>query len=107
MKITNGIKIAGNAVSAKAIAVIRRSTDLSIAEIRERAENGKYILEYESSSDKGIRSIMELYSNLKAVGCEAELYHRDIPRTAEFFMNLALSHRQTARELGIPEDELL
>ena len=105
MAITNGIKLAEGSLTTKAIAVIRKSTDCSIAEIKNRVNNNEYVIEYESTDNKGLARILRLYHALQELGCEPQLFHRDILRPLSFFENMQDARSDTARQLGIPEED--
>ena len=103
MAITNGIRIALPSLSAKAIAAIRKATGLSISDIKQRAQNGDYLMEKDLSDDKGLFSIIKLAEELSALGLDVELCQGGYSRSLEFMKNVLESHRQTAREVG-PKD---
>ena len=93
MDITLGIKLPVGAVSASAIKIIRKHTALSIADIRQRAAEDRYIFECEVGDDSGLRKINRLNKELARVGIEARLFEGGRHEDAELFENLEEFHR--------------
>ena len=104
MAITNGIKVTASTLPAKAIAVIRKATGLPICEIKQRAQNGAYLIEKGLSDDKSLLTMIKLADDLSEYGVEVEFYQADHKRPLDFMKNVYTSHRETAEELGLEDN---
>lgn len=101
MEITNAVKLPSSDLPAKAIAVIRKATGLSISEIRLRAANGASIIESDLSDDESLADIIALYGKLRVLGIQPLLYQGGREVSIDFFANVADAHRDTAKEVGL------
>lgn len=105
MTATYGLKLSQGQPSAKAISLIRKQAGLSIAEIKEKTTSDSYIISCECSDDNGLRSTISLYEELEQVGVVANPFWHDKPEEITFFKNTLDAHTDTARELGILDEE--
>ena len=96
-----GLKVKSAAPTAKAVSIIRKYRDSSMAEIISDIKDGNYILKSTVISHPGVRMIRKCYDELIKSGIEAELYERDQLITRELVSNLIKSHRQTDREVAM------
>lgn len=101
MKITNAIKLPAGDVPAKAVVAIRKATGLSLADIKSRAANDKFIIESALSDDKALAVIIALYDELLDLGIKPLLYQGGREVTIDFLSNVADAHRDTAKEVGL------
>lgn len=101
---TYGIKLPQEAPSAKAISAVRKATELSMADIRACAIEGRFIFECDCSDDEGLRIIIGLHRSLKDLGVAAELFWHGAPETIDVLENILAAHEDTAKELGLLED---
>lgn len=101
MAITNGIKIFSEFLPAKAIGIIRKSTELPISEIKKRAERGEYLIEKDLSDDESLLIMIELAEALPAYDVRVELYQGGHRFPLQFMRNTYESHRETAKEVGL------
>lgn len=104
MTTTYSIKLPQESPSAKTISAVRKATGLSLADIKARASEGRYVIECDCSDDEGLRSIIELFKSLKDLDVAAELFWHNAPETIEVFENILASHEDTTKELGLFED---
>ena len=106
MKLTFSIKLNDTNIAAKPIMFIKKATSLSISEIKSRIANNEPIYECSCTDNKGLALIIKLYEGLSADGVEAQLYEAGFPETLEVLKNALESHRQTALEVGLTEDDI-
>jgi hypothetical protein len=98
--------------SAKAIMLIRKLTPLSIAEIRQRAAEGRPITGFEDQDEYGIRddevllrSVRHARKELLALGIDARVVIDGREEGASYLDNVIQSMRETAEQLDW-EDEV-
>ncbi len=105
MATTYGLKLPKGQPSAKAISLIRKQTGLFIAEIKEKTTSDSCIISCECSDDNDLHSIISLYEELEQAEVVANLFWHDKPEEITFFKNTLDAHTDTARELGILDEE--
>ena len=98
--------------SAKAIMLLRKLTSLSIAEIRQRAAEGRPITGFEGRDEYGIRddevllrSVRRAREGLLALGVDARVVIDGREEGASYLDNVIQSMRETAEQLDW-EDEV-
>lgn len=101
MRITNAIKLPAGETPAKAVVAIRKTTGLSIAEIKDRVSKSEPIIDSDLSDDESLGAIIGLYSEMKGLGIESKLYQGGREVSIEFMENVLFSHRKTAKEVGL------
>jgi hypothetical protein len=101
MAITNGIKLGSSPLNAKAIAAIRKSTGLSIAEIKDRADRDEFLIEADLSDDKELQTMLSLADELAKHEIELEFFQGGYSRSREFMKNVYKAHTETAKEVGL------
>lgn len=98
--------------SAKAIMLLRKLTPLSIAEIRQRAAEGRPITGFEDQDEYGIRddevllrSVRHARKELLSLGVDARIVIDGREEGASYLDNVIKSMRETAEQLDW-EDEV-
>ena len=90
---TIGIKLPTGMVSAKCVSIVRRHTPLSISEIRDAAENDRYIMVFDGALEEGPRKIVALYDELHASGVQVRAFDFDEPCDIEIIRNMVELYR--------------
>ena len=100
---TIGIKLPIGTPSAKCVSVVRGATDLSISDIRTRAENDEYLVLLDGAEEGAPGEILRLYESLLDVGTEARLFDFGKPCSLEIIRNMDETNREIyAEELDEP-----
>ena len=106
MDIKFSIKIESDNTPAKSLMTIKKETGLSLSEIKNRIANSEAIFECDCTDSKGLALIIRLYDTLNDQGVSASLYEGQFPETIDVFKNTLQSHRETAKYVGLDEDEI-
>lgn len=84
MAIANAITVSTSNLPAKAIAVIRKATGLSISDIKNHAQTGDYLIERGLSDDKSLLAMIRLAEDLESLGVETEFYQGGMKKSLDF-----------------------
>ena len=103
MAITNAITVSTSNLPAKAIAVIRKTTGLSISDIKSHAQTGDSLIERGLSDDKSLLAMIRLAEDLESLGVETEFYQGGMKKSLDFMKNVYAAHKETAREVGLDD----
>ena len=103
---TIGLKIKEKEVDAKNLMFLKEEAHQSISEIRNRIATGDYIVEYGFGDDKGLHHINVLKKELARRGLTVLLYEDDEEQESYLFDNLEESHRQTAYDVGLTDEDI-
>lgn len=74
--------------NAKCIAVVRKATDLSIGDIRQRSLCGAPVFECSYIDEEGISKAIGLCHSLKEAGVEPAVFEHERPCTVDFLEGL-------------------
>lgn len=94
-----GIKIKGNDKIAKCISIIRKYTNLSIGDIKDKIINNEYVMVYGYTDEDGIKNIVKAYKKVTSLGADAVIYEHDRVTTIDFLMNLISMYSDIARDM--------
>ena len=103
---TIGLKIKEREVDAKNLMFLKEEAHQSISEIKNRIATGDYIVEYGFGDDKGLHHINVLKKELARRGLTVLLYEDDEEQESYLFDNLEESHRQTAYDVGLTDEDI-
>ena len=103
---TIGLKIKEKEVDAKNLMFLKEEAHQSFREIKNRIATGDYIVEYSFGDDKGLHHINVLKKELARRGLTVLLYEDDEEQESYLFDNLEESHRQTAYDVGLTDEDI-
>ncbi|MBD7910552.1 hypothetical protein [Clostridium cibarium] len=99
-----GIKIKSNDKIAKCISSIRKYTNLSIGEIKDKITNNEYVMVCGYTDEDGIKKIVKAYKEIISLGVNVEIYEHDRVTTIDFLMNLIDMYGDIARDMQEIDD---
>ncbi len=88
MEITIGIKLTANKIPAKASMAIKKATNLSLGDIKQRVEMGDYVFECPVVDNEGLKLINSLKRELQSLGVEFKLFEAEREVDPTLFDNL-------------------
>ena len=94
---TLGLKIDGE-IDAKTIYYIKKETDLSLSEIKQKVKNNDYILESIVGDFPSLQHINRMKRKLSDMGASCRLFQDDEEQTSEFFDNIEQRHIEISKE---------
>ncbi len=100
------IGLLDNDIPAKALMLIKRTTGISFAEVKQKTAMGEPFFSCSLSDDKRLQTIVNLYKSLEAQNVQAQLYDTGKPETIDVLENTLASHIDTSNELGFDEFEI-
>lgn len=99
-----GIKVKNNDKITKCISIIRKYTNLSIGEIKDKIINNEYVMEYGYTDEDGIKDILKVYKEITSLGASVEIYEHDRNTTIDFLMNLLEMYSDIAKDMQEMDD---
>lgn len=99
-----GIKVIGNSKIAKCISSIRKYTNLSIGEVKDKIINNDYVIVCGYTDEDGIKNILKAYEEIKRLGVNVEIYEHDRITTIDFIMNLTEMYDNIAKDMQEMDD---
>lgn len=99
-----GIKIKSSDKITKCISSIRKYTNLSIGEIKEKIINNEYVMVCGYTDEDGIKSIVKAYKEVTSLGVDAVIYEHDRVTTVDFLMNLMNMYGDIERDIQEMDD---
>lgn len=99
-----GIKIVPNNKLIKGISSIRKYTDLSIKDIKDKIMNREYVMSCGYTEEDGIKRIVEAYKEITGFGVEVEIYEHNRITTLEFLLNLINMYEDIERDMQEIDD---
>lgn len=97
-EITIGLKIVKPEIPAKALMTIKQLTGLPFNEIKSRAENDEYIVEFPAYDDEGLRLINKMKRELKKLKVATKLYEGGREESSQLFDNAEQLYKDIARD---------
>lgn len=91
----------------KAISIIKRNTQMSISEIKEKIDKGHYALSCDYFNTEELEELRVIVKLLKEVGVSLELYQDDRAVIPEYLDNLIASHNEISESRKISDDKML
>ena len=102
---TIGIKIKTKEQVAVIIKVLRKYTELSMGEIKDKISTGKYVYECRFVDGEGITVIKSIYRELSDADVETEIYEHGRLTNIEFLENLLNRYSEIDEEIDRMLDE--
>lgn len=99
-----GIKIKSNNKIAKCISSMRKYTNLSISEIKDKIMNNEYVMLCGYTDEDGIKNIVKAYKEITTLGVDAVIYEHERVTTVEFLMNLIGMYGDIERDIQEIDD---
>ena len=99
-----GIKIKSNDKITKCISIIRKYTNLSIGDIKDRIINNDYVMVCGYTDEDGIKNIVKAYKEFTSLGVDVVIYEHDRVTTVDFLMNLIDMYGDIARDMQEIDD---
>lgn len=99
-----GMKIKSKDKITKYISSIRKYTNLSIAEIKDKIINNEYVMVCGYTDEGGIENIIKAYKEVISLGADALIYEHDRVTTVDFLMNLIDMYGDIARDIQEMDD---
>ncbi len=106
MKNVFEIMVDDSSVSAKALVYIKQATNKSLSEIKSAIKENLPFYGCGLSDDSGIKLIIDMHEKLSIMGIQTTLLQNSNPESIECFNNILKAHLDTAREVGLDEDEV-
>lgn len=99
-----GIKIKSSNKIAKCISSIRKYTNLSIGDIKEKIINNEYVMVCGYTDEDGIKNIVKAYKEVTSLGVDTVIYEHDRVTTIDFLMNLIDMYGDIERDIQEMDD---
>ncbi|EJO5349381.1 hypothetical protein NRP93_003557 [Clostridium botulinum] len=99
-----GIKIKSNDKITKCISSVRKYTNLSIGEIKDKIINSEYVMVCGYTDEDGIKNIVKAYEEITSLGANVEIYEHNRITTINFLMNLLEMYGGIARDMQEVDD---
>lgn len=99
-----GIKIKNSDKITKCISGIRKYTNLSIGDIKERIVSNDYVMLCGYTDEEGIKNIIKAYKEVTSLGVDVIIYEHDRVTTVDFLMNLIDMYGDIARDIQEMDD---
>lgn len=99
-----GIKIKSNDKITKCISSIRKYTNLSIGEIKDKIINNEYVMICGYTDEDGIKNIVKAYKEIISLGVDVVIYEHDRVTTIDFLMNLIDMYGDITRDMEEIDD---
>lgn len=94
-----GIKIKSNDKITKCISSIRKYTNLSIGEIKDKIINNEYVMVWGYTDEDRIKNIVKAYKEIISLGVNVVIYEHDRVTTIDFIMNLIDMYGDIGRDI--------
>ena len=101
-----GIKIKSNDKIAKCISIIRKYTNLSIGDIKDKIINNEYVMVCGYTDEDGIKNIVKAYKEVTSLGANVIVYEHDRVTTVDFLINLINMYNDIARDMQEMDDSM-
>ena len=101
-----GIKIKSNDKIAKCISIIRKYTNLSIGDNKDKIINNEYVMVCGYTDEDGIKNIVKAYKEVTSLGANVIVYEHDRVTTVDFLMNLINVYSDIARDMQEMDDSM-
>lgn len=99
-----GVKIKSNDKITKCISIIRKYTNLSIGDIKDRIINNDYVMVCGYTDEDGIKNIVKAYKEFTSLSVDVVIYEHDRVTTVDFLMNLIDMYGDIARDIQEIDD---
>ena len=93
------IKISKTAFSAQIVKIVRKYTDISISDMKNRINNQEFIMSCSHIDDKIIKQIIDLCRELRKEDIPCLLYENDRETTCQYLENLLQWNKEIEEEI--------
>ena len=100
------IKFQEENIPAKALMLIKKFTNQSISQIKHLADQHAPFFGCELSDDRGLSLIIKMHDEMESLNIETNLLEDGNTETINYFRNVLKSHIDTAKEVGLEEEDL-
>ena len=88
------------------IKIIRKYTNLSIGDIKDKIINNEYVMVCGYTDEDGIKNIVKAYKEVTSLGANVIVYEHDRVTTVDFLMNLINMYSDIARDMQEMDDSM-
>lgn len=91
----------------KVISIIKKNTQMSIGEIKERLDTGKFVLSCNYVNTEELKKLKLIVDKLKDMGTSVKLFHDDISVVDEYLDNLIETNEGIEKDMEALDDIML
>ena len=102
---TIGIKIKTKNQIPCCIKILRKFTELSVIEIKDKINNNDFVYECDYVDGDGIQKVISLYQELTAAQVETELFEHERLTNIDFLTNLSNTYNEIDSDVDKLFDE--